>query len=157
MQAKLLPASQRKDKSQLRKEKNGKYSLSGFAPVIFSHSLQILSRMPNPTDQAEQLPVHLQNVVFGACNVPTDNNYKNLCQYKYNIHLTFVNIGWHFPHNMALGFIATSPYLPRLRLGKYINSVAMYASDHFLLGNYQPIFTRAGWILYAHRYIYMYI
>ena len=61
------------------KEKNGKskLSLSGFETVIFSHSLQILSRMPNPSDKAEQLPVHLQNVVFGACNLPTDYNYKN--------------------------------------------------------------------------------
>ena len=44
--------------------------------ITFIDSLQILSCIHNPTDQAEQLPVHLQKVSFGVCNVPPDHNYK---------------------------------------------------------------------------------
>ena len=47
-----------------------------------------------------------------------------LFKYKYNIHLAFVNIGWYLARDMALGAHGwPRRYLPRLRLGKYVDSV----------------------------------
>ena len=47
-----------------------------------------------------------------------------LFKYKYNIHLAFVNIGWYLARDMALGAHGRPRrYLPRLRLGKYVDSV----------------------------------
>ena len=47
-----------------------------------------------------------------------------LFKYKYNIHLAFVNIGWSLARDMALGAHDwPRRYLPRLRLGKYVDSV----------------------------------
>ena len=46
-------------------------SCSGFDSVTFIHGLQILSCMPNPTDQAGQLWLHPQNINVGACNSAT--------------------------------------------------------------------------------------
>ena len=47
-----------------------------------------------------------------------------LFKYKYNIHLAFVNIGWYLARDMALGANGwPRRYLPRLRLGKYVDSV----------------------------------
>ena len=71
-----------------------------------------------------------------------------LFKYKYNIHLAFVNIGWYLARDMALGAHGRPRrYLPCLRLGKYVDSSTVRTSGHLALAKYQPIFTRARWIL----------
>ena len=55
-----------------------------------------------------------------------------LFKYKYNIHLAFVNISWYLASDMALGAHCwPRRYLPRLQLGKYVDSV-----NHAHLGPY---------------------
>ena len=64
--------------------------------------------------------------VASACKARTSTRTFRfaLFKYKYNIHPAFVNIGWYLARDMALGAHSwPRRYLPRLRLGKYVDSV----------------------------------
>ena len=60
----------RQSTDKTKKKKMANVSWSRFKLITLIHSLENLSCMPSSTDQAVQLPVHLQNVDFGAYNSP---------------------------------------------------------------------------------------
>ena len=70
--------------------------------------------------------------VASAGKARTRSFHFALFKFKYNIHLALVNIGWYLARDMARGAHRwPRRYLPRLRLGKYVDSV-----NHVHLGPY---------------------
>ena len=100
--------------------------------------------------------------VLSACKARTSTRSFRfaLFQYKYNIHLTFMNIGWYLARDMARGAHGwPSRHICRAAGEANIDEVNCAHRGPYALAKYQPIFTRARWVLLTYsssevRYIH---
>ena len=83
-------------------------SNSKLSPIAFRCSAACLTQQT----RLESCRFTCNNIDFGACSVSTDHNDKNQCKFSLStIFTSRSSVGWYLSRDMALGFIANSPYL----------------------------------------------